>query len=55
MLQVISFYFEYLAREKYADTKFGFVGGCLASFLINAGEPSTPRELMHGNSMCPQT
>jgi len=37
MLQVISFYFEYLAREKYTDTNFGFVGGCLASFLINAG------------------
>jgi len=35
--QVISFYFEYLAREKYTDTNFGFVGGCLASFLINAG------------------
>lgn len=35
--QVMSFYFEYLAREKYADTNFGFVGGCLASFLNNAG------------------
>lgn len=35
--QVISFYFEYLAREKFKSTNFGFVGGCLASFLVNAG------------------
>ena len=35
--QVISFYFEYLAREQYIGQGIGFVGGSVAFFLANAG------------------
>ncbi len=42
-VQIISFYFEYLAREKYSGTNFSFVGGCVASFLINAGITLEPQ------------
>jgi hypothetical protein len=51
----MSFYFEYLAREKYADTNFGFVGGCLASFLNNAGIPSIFTADVACDSICLET
>ena len=35
--QVMSFYFEYLAREKYKAREFCFVPGATTFLLINAG------------------
>ena len=35
--QVISFYFEYLAREKFKARNFCFVPGATTFLLINAG------------------
>ena len=36
-LQVISFYFEYLAREKYKSRRFCFVPGATTFLLTNGG------------------